>query len=118
MSYYVYILASRAKTLYIGVTNNLERRVWEHKTGMLQGFTKKYNVNRLVYYETSEDIQAAIQREKQLKGWLRIKKLALVESINPEWDDISQTWYRADETLRFAQGDNVERSGGSVGRSG
>ena len=84
MSYYVYIMASRTKTLYIGVTNDLERRVWEHRVGVLQGFTKNYNVNRLVYYETSDGIQAAIQREKQLKGWLRSKKLALVESINPE----------------------------------
>ena len=68
---YVYILASRTKRLYVGVTNNLERRVWEHKTGMLDGFTKRYNIHRLVYCEEVDCIRSAIEREKQLKGWLR-----------------------------------------------
>ena len=78
MSSYVYIMASRAKTLYIGVTNDIERRAWEHRSNTSAGFTKKYNVNRLVYYEDCESIQDAIQREKQLKGWLRRKKVALI----------------------------------------
>ena len=90
---YVYILSSRTKKLYVGVTNNLERRVWEHKTGMLDGFAKRYNIDRLVHYEESNSIRSAIEREKQLKGWLRVKKVELIESTNPEWDDIGEAWY-------------------------
>ncbi len=102
MPYYVYILASRTKRLYIGMTNNLERRVWEHKAGMPDGFTRRYNIHKLVYYEEIDSAQAAIQREKQLKGWLRRKKVALVESVNPEWDDIAERWYpvERDPSLR------------------
>ena len=102
MPYYVYIMASRTKTLYIGVTNNLERRVWEHKAEMPSGFTRKYNVHKLVYYERFHSVRSAIEREKQLKGWLRLKKLALVESINPEWDDMAERWYSVerDPSLR------------------
>ena len=101
-TYYVYIMASRSKTLYIGVTNNLERRVSEHKTGMFKGFTQRYNINRLVYYEEFDTVQVAIQREKQLKAWLRRKKLALVDSVNPEWDDMAEHWYsmERDPSLR------------------
>ncbi len=104
MSYYVYILASRAKTLYIGVANNLERRAWEHKSGTHEGFTKRYNIHRLVYYETLASVASAIQREKQIKGWLRPKKLALVESVNPEWDDMAESWYsgQRDPSLRLS----------------
>jgi putative endonuclease len=72
-------------TLYTGVTNNLERRVYEHKHGLSDGFTKRYNVARLVYYEATDDVESAIEREKQIKGWLRRKKVALIESVNPEW---------------------------------
>lgn len=91
--YYVYILASRKNgTIYIGVTNNLYRRMFEHKSGLIKGFTQKYKVNQLVYYEESKYIINAIKREKQLKGWLRKKKIALIESINPEWDDLSKGW--------------------------
>lgn len=78
MSSWVYIMASRAKTLYIGVTSDIQRRAWEHKAGTTAGFTSRYNVNRLVYYEDNESMQDAIQREKQLKGWLRRKKVALI----------------------------------------
>ena len=87
--YYVYILASRRNgTLYIGVTNNLERRVSEHQQGLVEGFTKKYRVHHLVYYETTSDIEAALQREKQLKKWNRKWKLELIEKENPEWKDL------------------------------
>ena len=92
MPFYVYMLASRTKTLYIGVTNNMERRVAEHKTGSVEGFTKKYNVHRLVYYEDHASIKDAIAREKQFKRWRREKKVALIESLNPEWDDLADGW--------------------------
>ena len=91
-NYYVYILSNEARTLYRGVTNNLERRLCEHKNKLISGFTKKYNLTRLVYYETTTDIGDAIYREKQLKGWLRIKKITLIEESNPGWDDLSLSW--------------------------
>src|SRR5436305_13848826 len=81
--YYIYIMANRSKTLYIGITNNLERRLYEHKHHMVEGFTNKYKLTRLVYFEEMSDVYAAIAREKPLKGWLRAKKIALIESINP-----------------------------------
>ncbi len=87
--YYVYILASRRNgTLYIGVTNNLIKRVYEHKNDLVEGFTKKYGVHRLVYYEQSEDVKSAIEREKRLKAWKRRWKLRLIEEMNPEWNDL------------------------------
>jgi putative endonuclease len=92
-TYYVYILTSPTGTLYIGVTNDLFRRVYEHKQKMVEGFTKKYNITRLVYYEEAHDVNSAILREKQLKGWLRKKKIALIESVNPKWEDLSDGWY-------------------------
>lgn len=86
---YVYIMASRYKgTLYVGVTSYLVKRVWEHKQGVIEGFTKKYGVKNLVYYEIFEDIISAIRRAKELKGWLRIKKIALIESGNKDWKDL------------------------------
>ena len=89
MNYFVYILTSiNNKTLYIGVTNNLMRRVYEHKSGLIEGFTKKYNTKKLVYYEETNSIDTAIEREKQLKKWVRAKKNKLVESINPQWNDL------------------------------
>ncbi|MDX9746294.1 MAG: GIY-YIG nuclease family protein [Syntrophales bacterium] len=89
MSYYVYIITNTSKTLYIGMTNNLERRVFQHKNKLVPGFTSKYNLNRLVYYEQTENVLSAIAREKQLKGWLRKKKIDLIEAQNPEWTDLS-----------------------------
>ena len=89
MSYYVYILASRiGGTLYIGVTNDLVRRVFEHKAKFVSGFTKKYNVVKLVYYEQYDSIENAIQREKRLKKWNRQWKIRLIEERNPNWDDL------------------------------
>jgi putative endonuclease len=92
--YYVYILASRSRNLYVGVTNELERRVYEHKQKLVPGFTTKYNIERLVYFEVTEDVDVAISREKQIKGWLRNKKIALIESANPTWDDLSVSWFQ------------------------
>ena len=87
--YYTYITASRSKALYIGMTNNLERRMMEHKHGKGARFTRQYNVNRLVWYETFRRPQEAIAREKQLKGWRRDRKIALIEAVNPSWEDLA-----------------------------
>ncbi|MDR3600288.1 MAG: GIY-YIG nuclease family protein, partial [Desulfosporosinus sp.] len=88
--YYVYILTNWLnRVLYTGVSNNLERRLYEHKNKSVKGFTEKYNVNKLVYFDSTTDIKAAIAREKQIKGWTRNKKNALIESINPQWNDLS-----------------------------
>tara|TARA_R110002072_G_scaffold13606_5_gene57246 strand:+ start:1106 stop:1393 length:288 start_codon:yes stop_codon:yes gene_type:complete len=89
MEYFVYILASRRNgTLYVGVTNDLARRVYEHRTGAVDGFTRKYNVKRLVWYETHSDVERAIAREKTIKRWPRRYKLNVIEKMNPEWDDL------------------------------
>ncbi|MCD6177251.1 MAG: GIY-YIG nuclease family protein [Candidatus Cloacimonetes bacterium] len=86
---YVYILSDvNNKILYTGVTSDLLKRVWEHKNHVVEGFTKRYNVTKLVYYEEGEDIYSAISREKQIKGKLRKKKIALIEKVNPEWRDL------------------------------
>ena len=99
--YYVYILASwNNNVIYTGITNNLERRMYEHKNKLNNGFTKKYNVNKLVYYACTKDVLSAIEREKQIKGWKRQKKNALIETINPKWEDLSLQWYRKDSSLR------------------
>ena len=94
--YYVYILTNRTGSLYVGVTNNLMRRVVEHKRHLVPGFTSKYKIDRLVYYEATPDIRAAIAREKQIKGWLRKKKLALITARNPMWRDLSDGWFDGD----------------------
>jgi putative endonuclease len=91
--YYVYIVTNRSGTLYIGVTSNLVARVHQHKTKCIEGFTKKYNLTQLVYYEAGTDVREAIAREKQLKGWRRSKKLALIDSLNPKWNDLSDGWF-------------------------
>jgi putative endonuclease len=85
---YVYIMSSHSRCLYIGVTSNLENRVWEHKQGVIAGFTKAYKINQLVYYETYPDMLSAIAREKQLKGWNRAKKIRLILEINPAWEEL------------------------------
>ena len=83
-------MTNKSRTLYTGVTNNLERRVFEHKNHLIQGFTKRYQITKLVYFEETSDITVAILREKQIKGWKRKKKVALIESINPDWQDLSE----------------------------
>ena len=89
-SYFVYILASKRNgTLYIGITNNLTRRIFEHKSGMIDGFTKKYLIDKLVYFESTSDINEAIKREKRLKKWKRQWKIDLIEKSNPDWRDLS-----------------------------
>ncbi len=90
--YYVYIMTNKSRTLYTGVTSNLIRRVYEHKNKLIDGFTKKYNITKLIYYELTNEVTSAIAREKQIKGWLRKKKFALIESMNPQWKDLSEEW--------------------------
>jgi putative endonuclease len=106
--YYVYIMTNEGRTLYIGITNDLARRVYEHKHHLLPGFTSKYALTRLAYYEDTGDIYAAIAREKQLKGWVRSKKVALIEAMNPEWDDLSRGWY-ANSHPTVQTGDSARR---------
>jgi putative endonuclease len=91
--YYVYIMTNGARTLYVGVTNNLVRRVYEHKEKLVPGFATRYNVTWLAYYEQTSDIASAIAREKQIKGWRRSKKVELIESMNPRWKDLALEWY-------------------------
>jgi putative endonuclease len=91
--YYVYIMTNRSKTLYTGVTGNLETRVFEPKQGIKGQFAARYKIDRLVYFERFGDIHAAIAREKQIKGLTRIKKMALIVSVNPEWKDLSEAWF-------------------------
>ena len=91
--YFVYILSNwDDSVLYIGVTSNLPRRLYEHRNGLVEGFTKKYNVHKLVYFEQTNDIYAALSREKQLKKWVRSKKNALISKMNPNWIDLSSQW--------------------------
>ncbi len=92
-TFYVYILTNwNNRVMYIGVTNDLVRRLYEHETGKNDGFTKKYNVCKLVYFEQVSDAYTAIGREKELKGWTRARKNALVETVNPQWQDLKETW--------------------------
>ena len=91
--YFVYILTNKTnKVLYTGVTNNLERRLYEHKNHLVDGFSSKYNTNKLIYYEVSESIESAIAREKQIKSYRRDKKIALINELNSEWKDLSLEW--------------------------
>lgn len=87
--FFVYIIASRSKAIYIGVTNNLERRIQEHKSALTSGFAARYHIVRLIYFEEFQDVRDAIAREKQLKAWRREKKINLIEAMNPEWLDLA-----------------------------
>jgi putative endonuclease len=91
--YYVYIMSNKSRMIYTGVTNNLERRVHEHKMKLIPGFTSRYGLDKLIFYESTNDVTAAIEREKEIKGWVRRKKTALINSVNPEWKDLSIDWY-------------------------
>ena len=91
-NYWVYIMSGRTRTLYIGVTNDIERRIYEHRNKFVPGFTSKYRLGRLIYFEEFGDIRDAIEREKQIKSWRREKKVALIKSLNPRWRDLSIDW--------------------------
>ena len=92
-TYFVYILASRSRNLYTGVTNNLQRRMVEHRDGLVPGFTARYRIFRLVHFEMFGDIRSAIAREKEIKAWRREKKVALIEGTNPAWNDLAADWF-------------------------
>ena len=113
-TYYVYIVTNRRKTtVYTGVTNDIHRRVYEHKNHLVHGFTDRYNLEWLVYIEETNDVNAAIAREKQIKGWSRAKKNALIESKNPAWHDLSEEWVPKDTpqtALERAERDSSRRS--------
>ena len=88
--YYVYILTNKTDAvMYIGITNDLHRRIYEHKNELIDGFSKRYHLHKLVYFDTTTDSKVAIAREKQIKGWIRAKKIALIENLNPNWEDLS-----------------------------
>jgi len=103
--YFVYIVCSLSGTLYIGMTNSIYRRALQHKCGAFEGFSRKYHCDRLVYYESFDDVYKAIGREKQLKGWSRAKKIALIESKNARWEDIAEKW---GAEMRFA-GESIRK---------
>jgi putative endonuclease len=92
-TYYVYIIGSKTGTLYVGMTNDIKRRVYEHKNHLVPGFTNKYNIECLLYFEAIGESASAINREKQIKTWRREKKVALIDSVNPSWEDLSEDWY-------------------------
>jgi putative endonuclease len=98
-SYFTYVVASRSHTLYVGMTSVLRQRVFEHNAGTFKGFSSRYNCNRLVWFEIYDEALKAINREKQLKGWRREKKIALIEKANPTWQDLSEGWYDLDPSL-------------------
>ncbi len=91
--YYVYIMTNRSRTLYVGVTNDLERRVYEHNSGTSVGFTKRYRIDRLVYFEATSNVEGAISKENEVKSWRRPKTIGLIEATNPGWKDLSEGWY-------------------------
>ena len=86
-------MGSKTGTLYVGMTSDIKRRVYEHKSHLIPGFTNKYNIERLLYFDTISDPASAINREKQIKTWRREKKVALIDSVNPSWEDLSEDWY-------------------------
>ena len=94
-NYYIYILSNwNKKVIYVGMTNNFERRIYEHKNKIFEGFSKKYNINKLVYYEYTSDVNAAIRREKEIKKWRREKKNKLIEAMNSEWKDLAEKIFK------------------------
>ena len=99
-TYYVYILTNKPGILYVGMTNNLERRVYAHRNQLIAGFTKRYDMPRLVYYETADDAHSAIEREKQIKGWLRRKKIELIQEMSPHWLHLAAAWCEEGQTPR------------------
>ena len=111
--FYVYVLAGKSRQLYVGVTNDLLRRLFEHRSGQCK-FTSKYYISRLVYFETTKNIMSAIEREKQIKAWRRSKKLALISSLNPGWDDLAEDLFGKPTEVSSEQPVRKEESGNDV----
>ena len=117
--FFVYILSSRSRNLYTGVTNDVFRRILQHREGRASVFTQKYRIHRLVYFERHDDVRRAISREKEIKGWRRAKKIALIESVNPAWEDLAARWFtdlagkkqEVQVPRRFAPRDDIQRVG-------
>ena len=106
--YYVYLMTNwNNKVMYVGITNNLERRVYEHKQKLVKGFTEKYKVDKLVYFEETSDVWAALAREKEIKKWRREKKNNLVQSLNPRWIDLSEGWFKISRCARNDKEESV-----------
>lgn len=105
--FWVYIMASKSRAIYVGMTGFLYSRVLQHKSGEIEGFTKRYNINRLVYFETFKYVNNAIAREKELKGWSRAKKISLIYASNPTWEDLAADW---GESFRMRKADSSLRS--------
>lgn len=104
-TYYVYFMNSPSGTLYTGITNDLRKRVYQHKHKLIKGFTQQYNVVRLAYFEETPDVNSAIAREKEIKGWRRSKKIELIKTMNPQWKDLAEEWYEEtdpDQVSRFS----------------
>jgi len=99
--YFVYIMSSQRRVLYVGLTGSLVRRILQHKTGDLEGFTSRYKVTQLVYYQCFENVHNAIRREKEIKGWIRQKKVAPIEGVNPKWKDLSARWFNSQSDEEF-----------------
>lgn len=114
----MYMMSNKSKTLYVGFTNDLVRRVLEHKKKLVEGFTARYNMGRLVYYEMYDNTEQALHREKQIKGWLRSKKVALVNSFNPGWEDIASDWEKVQPSVKSLHQQNTIRGRGmSIART-
>jgi putative endonuclease len=96
---FVYILTNQSRTLYTGVTSDLEQRIWQHKNKLCKGFTEKYNLTKLVWFQVFDDISTAIEYEKKVKAWRREKRVALIEEKNPRWDDLAENWYSGEHLL-------------------
>ena len=105
--YWVYIMANKSRMLYVGVTNDLERRVSEHQMKLISSFTQRFNLTRLVYYESTASISTAIEREKEIKGWVRRKKTALIHTFNPEWKDLSEEWQPPNPDILHSVQDDI-----------
>jgi putative endonuclease len=116
-AYFTYIVASKSRTLYIGITSDLRHRIFEHKTKAHEGFTSRYNCNRLVRFEQFNDVNVAIAREKELKGWLRSRKIELIQHTNPTWEDLSADWYPHLKTQQNTISTHSHRSVASRGLS-
>jgi putative endonuclease len=110
--YYIYIMSNKSRMLHIGITNNLERRIYEHQMKLIPGFTQRYGLTRLVYYESTSNIIAAIEREKEIKGWVRRRKTAPIHSLNPEWRDLSEEWSNKNVTLKERSDWRISGKGG------